>query len=148
MIKQFLHHWKYKGDLTLKVDKIIKFILQVTGLILINKAGFYFVDLFDLMIPGNVVGMIILFLLLWTGAVRLEWFEGAADFLVRHLSFFFVSISVGLMTLGGLLADNGIQLGVVLVCSAVIGMVFAGGTSQLIVNRKGGKDTENRGHDI
>lgn len=132
----------------MKVEKIIKYILQITGLILINKAGFYIVELFDLLIPGNVVGMIILFVLLWTRVVRLEWFEGAADFLVTHLSFFFVSISVGLMTLGGLIADNGIQLAVILVFSAIVGMVFAGGTSQLLVNRKGGKETGKSGHDI
>lgn len=127
----------------MKADIIIKYLLQITGLILINKAGFYIVELFELRIPGNVLGMIILFLLLWTRVVRLEWFASTADFLVKHLSFFFVPISVGLMTLGGLIAENGIQLAVILVLSAIIGMVFAGGTSQVLIMRKEGKETGN-----
>ncbi|WLR56819.1 CidA/LrgA family protein [Mesobacillus subterraneus] len=132
----------------MRADKIIKFTLQITGLILINKAGFYIVELFELRIPGNVLGMILLFVLLWTRVVRLEWFEGAADFLVRHLSFFFVPISVGLMTLGGLIAENGIQLAVILFISAIIGMVFAGGTSHMLIKRKGGKETGNSADDL
>lgn len=132
----------------MKADKIIKFILQIIGLILINKTGFYIVEFFDLRIPGNVLGMILLFVLLWTRAVRLEWFEGAADFLVRHLSFFFVPISVGLMTLGGMIAENGIQLAVILVLSAIVGMVFAGGTSNVLIKRKEGKETGDSAHDF
>jgi holin-like protein len=127
----------------LKAYIIIKYFLQITGLILINKAGFYIVELFELRIPGNVLGMIILFVLLWTRVVRLEWFASAGDFLVKHLSFFFVPISVGLMTLGGLIAENGIQLAVILVLSAIIGMVFAGGTSHVLIKRKEGKETGN-----
>ena len=132
----------------MKVDKIIKFILQIIGLILINKAGFYIVELLSLRIPGNVLGMILLFVLLWTRIVRLEWVEGAADFLVKHLSFFFVPISVGLMTLGGMIAQNGIQLAVILVLSAIVGMVFAGGTSNVLIKRKEGKETGDSAHDL
>ena len=147
--KHFQCPWEYKGDYNLKADKILKYILQSAGLILINKAGFYIVEIFNLRIPGNVLGMILLFVLLWTRVVRLEWFEGAADFLVRHLSFFFVPISVGLMTLGGIIAENGIQLAVILVLSAIVGMVFAGGTSHVLVKRKGGEKAGNSSaHDL
>lgn len=132
----------------MKADIILKFTLQIIGLILINKAGFYIVELLNLRIPGNVLGMILLFLLLWTRVVRLEWFEGAADFLVKHLSFFFVPVSVGLMTLGGMIAQNGIQLAFILVLSAIVGMVFAGGTSNLLIKRKEGKETGDSAHDL
>ncbi|CAM4003578.1 CidA/LrgA family protein [Mesobacillus thioparans] len=132
----------------MKAGKFVIYILQICGLILINKAGFYIVDLFNLLIPGNVMGMIILFLLLWLKIVKLDWIEGAADFLVRHLSFFFVSISVGLMTLGGLMAEAGIQLAVILVSSALLGMAIAGGTSHAIVKHKKRKEAQNDGHDI
>ncbi|MBT2677949.1 CidA/LrgA family protein [Bacillus sp. ISL-35] len=132
----------------MKADKFVKYILQICGLILINKAGFYIVDFFDLLIPGNVLGMMILFLMLWLKIIKLEWIEGAADFLVKHLSFFFVSISVGLMTLGGLMAEAGVQLAVILVSSALIGMAIAGGTSHLIVKYKQRKEAQNAGHDL
>ncbi|RSD26167.1 CidA/LrgA family protein [Mesobacillus subterraneus] len=132
----------------MKFGKLVKFILQIAGLILLNKIGFLFVDFFDLLIPGNVVGMVLLFLLLWSRLVRLEWIEDASDFLVKHLSFFFVSISVGLMTLGGLLAKNGLQLAIILVFSAIIGMAFAGFASHVLIQRKGGAKAGNPDHDF
>lgn len=137
-----------KGDFTLKAAKLVKYFLQIAGLIVINKAGFYIVEYFHLLIPGNVVGMIILLTLLWTKIVRLEWFEEASDFLVKHLSFFFVSISVGLMTLGGLLAKNGFRLAVILIFSAVIGMSFAGIAAHVLANRKEGAKAGNANNDF
>ncbi|WP_257391895.1 CidA/LrgA family protein [Mesobacillus jeotgali] len=130
------------------MNSLVLYILQIGGLIVINKAGSYIVEIFDLLIPGNVLGMILLFLLLWLKIVKLEWIEGAANFLVTHLSFFFISISVGLMTLGGLIAENGIQLAVILLCSALIGMAIAGGTSHLIVRDRRRKESVNADHDF
>lgn len=120
----------------MKVIKLIKVAVQIVGLIIINKLGFYLVEYFNLSLPGNVAGLVILFLLLWAKVIRIEWIEEASDLLVKHLSFFFVSISVGLMTVGGLLAKNGLQLAAVLITSAVIGMAFAGFAAQILERRK------------
>jgi len=116
--------------------RIIKIIFQIAGLIAINKFGFFIVEYLGLPVPGNVVGLLILFLLLWTKVIKLEWIEDASDFLVKHLSFFFVSISVGLMTIGSLLAKNGIQLAAILIISAVIGMAISGFAAQGLAKRK------------
>ena len=122
----------------MKVLKMVKLGLQLMGLILINNIGLYLVEYFQLFIPGNVAGLVILFLLLWAKVIKLEWVEEASDFLVRHLSFFFISISVGLMTVGSLLAKNGVQLAVVLLISAVIGMAVAGFAAQILASQKEG----------
>lgn len=128
--------------------KVVIFFMQIAGLVLINKLGFYLVDYFNLMIPGNVAGLIILFLLLWSKIIKLEWIEQASDYLVKHLSFFFVSISVGLMTLGGMLAKNGLELAAVIIISAVIGISFAAISAHLLSSRKEGAQTQNVYNDI
>lgn len=128
--------------------KVVIFFMQIAGLVLINKLGFYLVDYFNLMIPGNVAGLIILFLLLWSKIIKLEWIEQASDYLVKHLSFFFVSISVGLMTLGGMLAKNGLALAAVLIISAVIGISFAAISAHLLSSRKEEAQTQNVYNDI
>ncbi len=69
-------------------------------LLLLNKVGYVIVEFFHLPIPGNVMGMLLLFLLLITGFIRLEWVDTASSLLIKHLSFFFIPISVGLMTMG------------------------------------------------
>ena len=48
-------------------------------------------------IPGNVVGVVILFTLLCTGVLKVRQVELAADFLLKHLVFFFSAVAVGLM---------------------------------------------------
>jgi holin-like protein len=59
------------------------------------------VALTDLPVPGNVLGIVILFSLLCLGVIRIEQVEEVADFLLKHLMFFFIPIVAGLMEWGG-----------------------------------------------
>ena len=58
------------------------------------------VEFFHLPIPGSVLGMIILFILLSTGIIKEHWLSTVANPLLKHLSFFFIPIAVGLMEWG------------------------------------------------
>lgn len=79
------------------------FTLQIAGLWLIYRLSAWIVARCHLPVPGNVLGMLILFALLTTGVVKLEWIAGAADLLTKHLAFFFIPVAVGLMQWGDLL---------------------------------------------
>lgn len=68
-------------------EKILAFPVQLTVLLVICKLGYYLADLFHLPIPGNVIGMILLFILLQTKVLKVEWIELASGFLVKHLAF-------------------------------------------------------------
>ena len=115
--------------------------MQLTGLFALNFAGNWFVGKIGLPLPGNLVGMLALFLLLWLGVVRMSWLEPVGPLLIRHLAFFFVPITVGLMSAGPLFAAHGIAILVVLSISAAIGIVLAGGVSQLLLARFGAEGT-------
>lgn len=65
------------------------------------------VRLTGLPIPGNVLGIIVLFLLLSTGIIPESAINEAASFFLRHLVFFFVPIATGLMEWGGVFYDYG-----------------------------------------
>lgn len=65
------------------------------------------VRLTGLPIPGNVLGIIVLFLLLSTGIIPENAINEAASFFLRHLVFFFVPIAAGLMEWGGVFYDYG-----------------------------------------
>lgn len=54
-------------------------------------------------VPGNVLGMLLLFTALSLKWVRLEWLDRAADGLLNHLGFFFVPPGVGVMLHWGLI---------------------------------------------
>ena len=87
----------------------------------------------SLPIPGNLVGMALLYGLLALGVVKLSWFEPAGPLLIRHLAFFFVPITVGLMDTGALFATKGVGIIITLAASAAIGIVLAGLISQFLL---------------
>jgi holin-like protein len=82
-------------------------IAQICGFWAGSELGYAIVTCAGIPLPGNMVGMVILFVLLTTGILRLEWVEAAATLLLRHLAFFFVPIAVGLMSMGDLLRAHG-----------------------------------------
>jgi len=109
--------------------------LQISGLWALNFAGIWFVKRTALPIPGNLVGMMALYALLALGIVKLAWFETAGSFLIRHLAFFFIPITVGLMDAGYLLAARGLAILLILAVSAAIGILLAGWVSQVLLRK-------------
>ena len=109
--------------------------LQISALWALNFAGVWLVKMMVLPIPGNLVGMITLYALLALGIVKLAWFETAGSFLIRHLAFFFVPITVGLMNAGYLLAARGLAILLILAVSAAVGILSAGWVSQVLVRK-------------
>jgi len=109
--------------------------LQIVGLWTLNFAGVWIVEETALPIPGNLVGMALLYGLLTLGVIQLSWFETAGSFLIKHLAFFFVPITVGLMNTGALFATRGVGIILTLAVSAGIGLILAGWASQLLLRR-------------
>lgn len=120
----------------LKVKYIVLFSAQLFLLWLLNQLGIFIVLYFHLPIPGNVVGMILLFVFLMTGVIKLEWINDAASFLLKHLVFFFIPISVGIMTFGALFLQSGLSLTLILIVSASVGIIVTGTVSQMLTQKK------------
>lgn len=116
--------------------KALFFVCQLTGLWGLNELGYFITEQLHLPFPGNVMGLLLLFVLLVTDIIKLAWIENAASFLIRHLAFFFIPVAVGLMEVGGLLVMNGVAIMTSLVVSAVVGLLVTSGISQLLERRK------------
>ena len=86
-------------------------------------------------LPGNVLGVIVLFTLLCLGVVKLTYVERTADFLLRHLVFFFVPIAVGLMEWGDVFADYGMVLFAAILISSLLPLLSVGFLT-LLLHRK------------
>ena len=54
---------------------IFKIILHIIFLYSIYRIGDWIQNAFDLIIPGSVIGMIILFVLLSTDLIKVDWIE-------------------------------------------------------------------------
>jgi holin-like protein len=116
--------------------KTLTLAVQVAALLVINKLGYLLGDALRLPLPGNLLGMLLLLLLLTTGVVRLAWIEASASLLIRHLAFFFVPITVGLMGFAEVFVDNGAAILITLIASAAMGIFVAGLSSQRLGARK------------
>jgi len=115
---------------------LITIAIQIVALLVINGVGYALAAALQLPLPGNLLGMLLLLSLLATGLVPVRWVESSASVLIRHLGFFFVPITVGLMSLGELFLDNGVAILITLVVSAVIGIGVAGFSSQRLTARR------------
>lgn len=96
-------------------------------------------------VPGNVVGLLLLLGLLFTGVVRLEWVEEGADFLVGHLLLFFIPAAVGIVQYTGLLATHGVGLLLIIGASTALVMASTGLAADRLARRRGREEADSPG---
>ena len=70
---------------------------QLAILLLICFVGEGVALLLPIAFPSSVISMILLFLLLLTGALKLRQIEDAADFLTKNMAFFFIPAGVEIL---------------------------------------------------
>jgi holin-like protein len=108
---------------------------QIAALAGIFRLGSLIAERLHLPVPGNVLGMLVLFALLYCGVIKETWIADGAGLLTRHLSLFFIPIVVGLMDWTGLLIVSGPQLLIVLVGSSLAGLFVTGRVVQLLARK-------------
>ena len=119
-----------------------KFLWQMAFLMAIFLASNWLVGFTGLPMPGNVLGIIVLFLLLLTGVVKEEHISTAANFLLKHMVFFFVPVAVGLMQWGGVFYDYGWILLAAVVIGAILPLLTVGLLGRTLRRRTRRKEEE------
>lgn len=108
------------------MTQIIRMITQIIILFLISLSTNKFADFVNLKIPGTILGIILVFILLETKIIRLEWIETGANYLVGNLMLFLIPSAVGVIQYKDLLSENGLTLIAVIIISSITVMVFTG----------------------
>jgi len=116
--------------------KLVIIISQLAFLALINRAGYMLAHVLSLRLPGNLVGMLILFALLSGRLVRMEWIQEGASILTRHLAFFFIPIAVGLVAFKEVFLQHGLAILGTLIVSATAGILLCGFIAQAFKEAK------------
>jgi holin-like protein len=128
------------------MKNILLFLGQLLLICLIYLVSEFVVTYLDLSIPGNVFGLIFLFVLLLTGVVKVNYIEKAAGFLNKHLAFFYIPFGVGLMNYGDLIKSNGISILVMIIGSSIIGLLVTSGSAQFLSRKAGVKRGQSDPH--
>ena len=81
-------------------------------------------------VPGSVIGMMLLFISLMTGAVKDHQIRKVASFLTDNMTVFFLPAFVGIMALWGLISMNLFAWIAVVVLSTVLVLMAAACTQE------------------
>ncbi|MFD0953697.1 CidA/LrgA family protein [Virgibacillus natechei] len=116
--------------------KVMKAIIHIAVLYVIYELGSWIQRAFDLLIPGSVIGMVLLFILLMTGIVKVTWVEEGARFFINHLTLFYIPVTVGIINYFYLFAGWGFLLVIIALVSTMMVMATSGYITQLLVRTK------------
>ncbi len=93
-------------------------------------------------IPASIYGMVILFIGLVSGIIKLESVKETGMFLIEIMPIMFIPAGVGLMNSWGTLKEIILPVSVIIVVSNITVMVAAGRISQMIIKKTGKKENE------
>ena len=122
----------------------MKYVKQFFIILLISFVGEFFNYLIPLPIPASIYGMVILFIGLMTGLIRLDDVKDVGKFLIEIMPLMFIPAGVGLIESWGTLKPVILPVCVITVVTIVTVMVATGKLSQWMIRRekKGGSDHE------
>ena len=113
--------------------KLFREALIILGIYLIGEI---LSSTLSLPIPGNILGMVILFVLLCTKTIKVDQISNVTNFLLDHLAFFFIPAGVGLMSSMGIIKATWLQLLIVCIVTTIVIIAVTGITVQFVAERK------------
>lgn len=118
----------------------MKYLSQFLRITAFTLAGELLQRLIPLPVPASVYGLVLLFVALCAGIVKLEQVKDAGGFLVSILPILFVSPAVGILENWGLIKDVMISMIVVALTSTIITFAVAGRVTQSLRNKEEKED--------
>ncbi|ACB84593.1 CidA/LrgA family protein [Natranaerobius thermophilus] len=97
----------------------------------------------NLPLPGNVIGLILFIVSLFSGIIKLDWVETISSVIVKHLALFFIPVVVAIISLFPLLRENLLVIIISLTVSTILVLLATGITVKLAISSKLSKKGEN-----
>ncbi|MDT8859339.1 CidA/LrgA family protein [Alkalihalobacillus sp. MEB130] len=91
---------------------------------------------FELMIPGSIIGMLLLFLALSMKLFPLRYIEEGSSFILRHMPLLFLPVTVGILQFLDVFSGGGFLLILITFVSTLIVMAVSGIVGQTLVKKK------------
>lgn len=131
----FIYNVKYAEG---RMKKIFKIAVQIAIIYTIYWAGNLVSSLMShiIVIPGNIIGMVILLVLLTANILKLSMIEETSSFMLKYMGFFFVPLSVGIMESYKLIQDSIIQIIIILVISCILVMYVSCKVTDVLISYK------------
>lgn len=124
--------------------KYLRQFLLIAALSFIGELLHY---LIPLPVPASIYGMVLLFIGLMTGWIRIDAVRDVGKFLIEIMPVMFIPAGVGLMASWGVLSPILVPAAVITVVTIVTVMAATGWSSQIVIRRarkKASRQTEAR----
>lgn len=122
--------------------RIMKYLKQFLLILCITFVGELVKYVLPLPIPASIYGMVILFVGLMTGHIKLSSVKEAGKFLIEIMPVMFIPAAVGLLDSWSVLRPTIVPVIVITVLTTIIVMVVTGRVTQNVI-RKGREKEEN-----
>ncbi|MGG1519607.1 CidA/LrgA family protein [Paenibacillus oryzisoli] len=100
--------------------------LGLAILLAFNLAGIGLQMSLHIPLPGNVIGLILFTIGLFTKLIKLEWVEQTANWFTGHMMLFFLPFVVGTMAFFPLIGKNWLSIGAGVIGSTVLVLIVTG----------------------
>lgn len=111
----------------------MKYLKQFFIILIISFVGEILNILLPLPVPASIYGMVLLFVLLNRGILKLEAIKDTGKFLVEIMPIMFIPAGVGLMSSWGVLKPMLIPVSIITIVSLVLVMAVGGRVTQFII---------------
>ena len=120
----------------------MKYLKQFLIILLISLSGEMLKYIIPLPVPASIYGMILLFICLMTGLIKLEHVKEVGKFLIEIMPVMFIPAGVGLVTSWEVLQPMLLPVCLITVVTLIAVMAVTGRLSQRIMQKRKEEDHE------
>ena len=120
----------------------MNYIKQILIILTISFVGELLNFFIPLPIPGSIYGMVVLFVLLCTGVVKLHEIKDTSAFLIDIMPMLFIPSAVGIMAELDQLTDIWVEVIIITIVTTVLVMAVTGLTTQALIRLKRRKEVD------
>ena len=120
----------------------MKYLRQFMIILLVSFVGELLKYVIPLPVPASIYGLVILFILLETGILKLDAVKETSVFLIEIMPLMFIPAGVGLMESWGDLNSMLVEVVVIILVSTVLVMGVSGKVTELVLKRSANRKGE------
>jgi holin-like protein len=114
----------------------LKSVGQIIFFIVVSLLMNSLADWLHLKIPGSILGIFLVFILLKTKMIKLEWIDLGAKWLLAEMLLFFIPPAASMIQYKTLLLGSGLRILLVIICSTLAVMICAGLIAERIAKQR------------
>ena len=122
----------------------MKYLRQFMIILLVSFWGELLKYVIPLPVPASIYGLVILFIMLETGILKLDAVKETSVFLIEIMTLMFIPAGVGLMESWGDLNSMLLEVVVIILVSTVLVMGVSGKVTELVLKRSANKKGETK----